>query len=136
MSHAKLLSIVSGCYSDYHSGRGLRVPAPEKIRAGKAGGLPFDSLTTDLFLGCLPANRVCYGNCFAATAAFTSGVDFGTRVRNVLDKELFRSDVARLPASQRFLKNGWNSDPSWDWSLARDLAVLVHAASRHVVFIT
>ncbi len=48
-------------------GSGLARPEPEVIRAGRAGGLAFDSLTTDVCVGCLPASQVCYGSCFAVT---------------------------------------------------------------------
>jgi hypothetical protein len=114
----------------------LSVPKPQHIRAGRAGGLPFDSLTTDLFVGCLPASLVCYGSCFAARAAFDAGIDFGHRVENMLDEQIFVDDLEGLPPGQRYLKNGWNSDPSWSWNKALQMATLVHSAGRHLVFIT
>jgi hypothetical protein len=118
------------------NGRELRRPTAVAIRAGTVGGLPFDSLTTDLFLGCLPATQICYGSCFAARGAFAAGYDFGVRVENILDADLLASDLRALPADQRFLRNGWNSDPSWSWPKALTLAALVRQSGRCTVFIT
>jgi hypothetical protein len=128
--------LVASSFGHYGHRRDLAIPKPQKIRAGRAGGLPFDSLTTDLFLGCLSANEICYGNCFAARAAFESGHDYGTRVENDLDEALLLSDIAALPAEQKFLKNGWNSDPSWHWRKALRLTEIIHDAGLHTVFIT
>ena len=118
------------------NGRELRRPTAVVIRAGTTGGLPFDSLTTDLFLGCLPATQICYGTCFAARGAFSAGYDFGVRVENILDAALLTSDLRALPADQRFLRNGWNSDPSWSWPKALTLASLIRQSGRCTVFIT
>jgi hypothetical protein len=64
--------------ADVMRGRGaVRTPDPCVIRAGRAGGLPHDSLTTDLYLGCLPPAQTCYGSCFAARTAYQRGFDFG-----------------------------------------------------------
>lgn len=112
------------------------LPEPQLIRAGKTGGLPFESLTTDLTLGCLPPAQICYGNCFAARAAFNAGFNFGKRVENILDEEIFLSDLDALPKSQGYLRNGWNSDPSWRWNKALRLAELINSSGRHTVFIT
>ena len=109
---------VGDAFGHYSRHTGLATLAAELIRAGRPGGLSFDSLTTDLFLGCLPATQICYGSCFAARAAFDAGVDFARRVPNVLDEVTFTDDLERLPGDQKYLRNGWNSDPSWDWSQA------------------
>lgn len=126
----------SGCFAHYDQDPSLIVPEPVKIRAGLAGGLPFDSLTTDLILGCLPAKSVCYGNCFAARAAFEAGFDFGTHVHNQLDEELLRADLEALPESQKYLRNGWNSDPSWSWERALELTRMLRQSGRMTIFIT
>lgn len=116
---------------------GLARPTPVTIRAGKAGGLAFDSLTTDVCVGCLPANQVCYGSCFAARESFRLGVDFAIRVENLLDETRFAADLASLPARQRYLRNGWHSDPSWRWGLAARVAELIREAEgRHTSFVT
>ncbi|WP_050515085.1 hypothetical protein [Streptomyces rimosus] len=117
-------------------GRTLRRPEPVVIRAGRHGGLPFDSITSDLYLGCLPASQICYGSCFAARGSFDAGYDFGIRVENVLDTDLLRSDLRALPDDQRFLRNGWNSDASWNWPKAYQLARLVRESGRCPVFVT
>jgi hypothetical protein len=123
-------------FSEYQNRPGLRPAAPQFVRAGKAGGLPFDSLTTDLFTGCLPAREICYGNCFAARAAFSAGVDFGQRVPNLLDRCVLAADLEALPQKQRFLRSGWNSDPSWDWHRALTLAEWVGESGRLTIFVT
>jgi hypothetical protein len=81
----------------------LAKPEPQIIRAGIYGGLPNDAITTDLFNGCLPANKICYGECFAAREAFEKGINFGTRVKNILDSKILAEDLTHLPAEQRFV---------------------------------
>jgi hypothetical protein len=123
--------------ADVMRGRGaLRTPDPCVIRAGRAGGLPRDSLTTDLYLGCLPLAQTCYGSCFAARTAYQSGFDFGVRVENILDRQTLLADLSCLPARQAFLRNGWNSDASWNWDKALQLAEIIREADRFVVFVT
>ncbi|AOK31660.1 hypothetical protein [Burkholderia singularis] len=117
-------------------GHALCSPTPVTIRAGRHGGLPFDSLTTDLYMGCLPASQICYGSCFAARGAFAADYDFGIRVENVLDADQLRKDLLSLPPEQRFLRNGWNSDASWNWPKAHALAKLIRDAGRCTVFVT
>lgn len=117
-------------------GRALRVSDPVTIRAGQRGGLPFDSITTDLYLGCLPVSQICYGSCFAARGAFAAGFDFGTRVENLLAPDVLGADLLALPAEQRFLRNGWNSDASWNWPKALTLAKLIRDSGRCTVFVT
>jgi hypothetical protein len=114
----------------------LMRPMGETIRAGRAGGLPFDSLVTDVVVGCLPVRTACYGNCFAAMASFAAGIDFGVQAANVLDETLLRADLAALPAGQRFLRIGWNSDPSWDWALTARIAAILRESGRHTVAVT
>ena len=135
-STRRVQKLVAQAYAPYASGEGLVSPTPEIIRAGIAGGLPFDSLTTDVVVGCLPASHVCYGNCFAAQAAFTNGINFGVRIENILDKAIFQSDLNSLSRQQRYLRNGWNSDPSWSWSCALAIAELIRDSGRHTIFVT
>jgi len=123
-------------FRHYDSDSTLISSTPQLIRAGKAGGLPFDTLTTDLFGGCLPGREVCYGNCFAARAAYAAGIDFGARVPNILDRDVLCVDLERLPASQRFLRNGWNSDPSWNWRDAVVLSQWIRESGRLTIFNT
>jgi hypothetical protein len=114
----------------------LTPSTPQVIRAGKTGGLPFDTLTTDLFGGCLPGRDICYGNCFAARAAYAAGIDFGARVPNILDHDVLRADLERLPAEQKFLRNGWNSDPSWNWPNGVVLSQWLRESGRLTIFNT
>jgi hypothetical protein len=123
-------------FRHYDSDSTLIPSTPQAIHAGKAGGLPFDTLTTDLFGGCLPGREVCYGNCFAARAAYAAGIDFGTRVPNILDRDVLCADLERLPASQKFLRNGWNSDPSWNWRDAVVLSQWIRESGRLTIFNT
>lgn len=137
ISGNKALRKLCGQTFRVHAERGgLRRSQAQAIRVGIAGGLPFDSLTTDLVQGCLPASEVCYGSCFAARAAFDSGIDFGARVANRFEPETIVADLALLPAGQGFLRNGWNSDPSWNWGGAAALAGLIRQSGRLPVFIT
>ena len=124
------------CFRIYEADRNLLPATPQLVRAGCAGGLPFDSLTTDLYAGCLPAREICYGNCFAARAAYSAGIDFGRRVANILDRATFVSDLKALPAGQKFLRNGWNSDPSWSWQNALKLARWIRESGRMTIFVT
>lgn len=123
--------------ADVMRGQGaLRAPDPCVIRAGRAGGLPFDSITTDLYLGCLPLTQTCYGSCFAARTAYQSGFDFGVRVENILDRQTLLADLSCLPSRQSFLRNGWNSDASWNWDKALQLAEIIRETNRFAVFVT
>lgn len=134
---AKLIQeAVASSFGHYSKRSDLRTPDPVLIRAGTRGGLPSDSLTTDLFWGCLPAPVVCYGNCFAAKAAFSRGYNFGCRVENKLDPHILCEDLKHLPTSQKFVKNGFNSDPSIDWNKARDFAEIITSSGLHLLFIT
>lgn len=123
-------------FRHYDSDNTLTPSKPQVIRAGKAGGLPFDTLTTDLFGGCLPGREICYGNCFAARAAYAAGIDFSARVPNILDRDVLCADLERLPASQKFLRNGWNSDPSWNWREAVVLSQWIRESGRLTIFNT
>jgi len=123
-------------FRHYDSDSTLTLSTPQVIRAGKTGGLPFDTLTTDLFGGCLPGREVCYGNCFAARAAYAAGIDFGARVPNILDRDVLCADLERLPDSQKFLRNGWNSDPSWNWRDAARLSQWIRESGRLTIFNT
>ncbi|GAB7142682.1 hypothetical protein LRC484719_12700 [Mycobacterium riyadhense] len=114
----------------------LRVPDPDVVRAGRAGGLPFDSITTDLYRGCLSLAQTCYGSCFAAKAAYQNGFDFAVRVENIIDRSVLLADLSYLAATQRFLRNGWNSDASWNWPKALQLAEIIRETDRFVVFVT
>jgi taurine dioxygenase len=131
---ARTRSLIAETFQVYATG--LARPTPVLIRAGKAGGLAFDSLTTDVVVGCLPSSHVCYGSCFAARESYRLGVDFGVRVENTLDEPLFRADLAKLPPRQRYLRNGWHSDPSWRWDLAACIATVIHDERKHTVFVT
>jgi hypothetical protein len=131
-----LTRLVAASFKETAADTNLRLPPPQTIRAGLAGGLPFDGLTTDLFLGCLPASQICYGSCFAAKEAFAAGYDFTHRVPNILNEDVLRSDLRTISSRQGFLRNGWNSDPSWDWERAARVGELVAEAGKHPVFLT
>ena len=114
----------------------LRVPESVLIRAGRAGGLPFDSLSTDVVSGCLPGAHVCFGSCFAASASFASGEQFGKRVDNRFAPDVFSSDLERIPDTQGYVRNGWNSDPSWNWEMATLISMHVRRSNRLPVLLT
>lgn len=131
----QLRRLASRGYSQVQT-HNLMVPEPVVIRAGRAGGLPFDSLSTDVVQGCLPAARVCFGHCFAASSAFDAGQNFGRRVPNRFDPAALELDLRTMPATQGFVRNGWNSDPSWSWPVAASIAELISASQRLPVLLT
>lgn len=133
-----LTNITAQGFGHHADGNGLRLAEPKIIRAGKHGGLPFDALSTDLFNGCLPAKAICYGECFAAKQAFNEGIDFGRRVKNIFDEQVFTSDLSKLPSPQGFVRSGWNSDTSWDWNGQEALGIMqaIHGAGKHPVILT
>ncbi|GEM_PF-1195482 len=114
----------------------LAIPDPILMRIGKAGGLPFDTLSSDVVTGCLPKELACYGTCFAALSAYKAGYDFGKRIANIFDADVLQEDLSKLSPEQGYLRNGWNSDPSWDWDKAIDLASLTAAAGKLLIFIS
>lgn len=120
----------------YTHNKQLKIFNQETIRAGVHGGLPFDSLVTDVVSGCLPNSIACYGMCFAAISAWNQNCDFGKRVNNILDKELLSRDLEKLPDTQRYIRCGWNSDPSWNWSTSAEIASLAKLRGLLTIFIT
>ncbi len=130
-----LVDAVRASYQNY-KGAALSVRAPELIRAGVRGGLPFDSLSTDVVRGCLPPGSICFGGCFAASAAFQAGEDFGRRVPNTLDHDVLAADLDNMERSQKFVRNGWNSDPSWAWPTVVEISRLMRTSGRLLVVLT
>ncbi|SFN71618.1 hypothetical protein [Xenorhabdus japonica] len=120
-------------YSNEHK---LKPAEPMLIRAGVAGGLPFNSLTTDVVTGCLPESMACYGMCFSAVSSWENGIDFGKRVVNQLDETIFLSDLHTLPHSQKYIRCGWNSDPSWNWPISARMNELARDMGLLMIFIT
>jgi hypothetical protein len=45
-------------------------------------------------------------------------------------------DLDALPAGQHYIRNGWNSDPSWDWKCALQFTRMVRDSDRLMIFIT
>jgi hypothetical protein len=88
--HLRLL--IGKTFGHYSSCENLKIPNPQIIRVGINGGLQINTVCSDVYLGCLPGGQVCYGNCFAARAAYEAGYDYGTRVENILDTEIFNQD--------------------------------------------
>ncbi|REF28553.1 hypothetical protein BDD26_3482 [Xenorhabdus cabanillasii] len=120
----------------YSKGRKLKPAEPMLIRAGIAGGLPFNSLTTDVVTGCLPESMACYGMCFSAISSWENGIDFGKRIDNQLDEAIFLSDLHALPHCQKYIRCGWNSDPSWNWPLSIRMTELARDTGLLMIFIT
>ncbi len=130
----RLRRLAAGAYQ-YGKGAALKVPKGGPIRAGRAGGLPFDSLTTDLMLGCCRLPGL-LRQLFRRQGGFRVRLRLRHPVPNVLDEEVFRADLAAIPATQGYLRNGWNSDASWDWPKAVRLTELIRESGHHTVFIT
>ncbi len=104
----------------------------QKIRAGKKAGLPSESITTDLFLACLKTPSMFYKKCYL-TKKETS---HHNQIENILDEDLFSEDLKNISNVQGFMRNGWNSDPSWNWKKALELARLIRNSGRLPIFNT
>src|SRR3989338_1489212 len=107
---------------------------PDYVRAGRGGGLPWDVQTSDVVIGCLPVSRACYGQCFAADAANRQSIEFGRRIARLFDDELLNRDFTQLSNEQRWVRQGWNGDPSWHWVNAIRLGHIAHNHGRHIVY--
>ena len=110
-----------------------------KIGCGKACGLPFDCLMTDVVSGCLSQERVCYGNCTAAEFWKQQGYNFGKKVLNDFNKEFFISCIKKLPTEQKWLRQGWISDCSFtkeSWNLTAEIASILNDYQIRLLIIT
>lgn len=115
-------------------------PMPElAIRCGKGGGLPFEHLMTDCYSGCLCYDNICYGNCTAALFWLDQGYDFGKRVINKWDEELFEKDLKSVASEQKWFRQGWVSDCSFSqdgWVLVSKISDVLARYNRHLLIIT
>jgi hypothetical protein len=132
----RIQNLIKLSNSKYVVGDSKKTNKGREIRAGVYGGLPFDSLVSDVVTGCLPVKSACYGICFAAKNSWEQGFDFGKKVNNILDEDLFINDIKKIPETQKYLRCGWNSDPSWDWNTAVKLANIVFQHDKLMIFIT
>ncbi|GAE65327.1 hypothetical protein H3Z85_19015 [Chryseobacterium indologenes] len=133
---SKIAKLIYESNESYISSKVLVAPESIPIRVGIAGGMPNNSVTGDIVSGCLSAKQACYGICFAAKGFWGQGIDFGIRRKNILDIDLIKKDLDVLPKSQRYLRNGWNSDPSWDWDKANKLAEILMKNNILTIFIS
>ncbi|MDX7990985.1 hypothetical protein [Xenorhabdus littoralis] len=131
-----LIQLVRESNKEYTKKHDLKPAEPMLIRAGVAGDLPFNSLTTDVVTGCLPESMACYGMCFSAISSWENGIDFGKRIDNKLDEDIFVNDLKALPSTQKYIRCGWNSDPSWNWSVSTRMAELAQEEGLLMIFIT
>jgi len=100
------------------------------------GGLPWDMQTSDIMVGCLPLDKVCFGQCFAAHLANKQGINFAKRIRRILDEDLLNQDYNNMPAKQKWVRHGWNSDPSWNWDMAIKVGEITRKNGKHIVYNT
>lgn len=110
-----------------------------QISCGKAGGLPFDYLMTDIMSGCLPIEKICYGNCSAAEYWIDKGYDFGKKIVNDYNEDYFKEALQKLPSNQRWLRQGWASDCSFyneTWGLAAKAAKVSSTYDISMLIIT
>jgi len=128
--------IIEKSYNIFKDKTKLKALEPKIIRAGIYGGLPWDCQTTDVVSGCLSFDKVCYANCFVAREAFKKGIAFGARQFNILNKEILKEDLNHIDCNQKFLRNGWNSDPSWNWKTVLELCKLVREKNKHIILNT
>ncbi|MDC9595144.1 hypothetical protein PSI17_16500 [Xenorhabdus sp. IM139775] len=131
-----ITQLIRNSNKKHTQGRDLSPAEPMLIRAGIAGDLPFNSLTTDVVTGCLPESMACYGMCFSAISSWKNGIDFGKRIDNHLDENIFSRDLQALPDSQKYIRCGWNSDPSWNWNVSTRMAELARETGILMIFIT
>ena len=118
---------------------GLKSMPQFKIRCGINGGLPFETLMTDVISGCLNINNACYGNCTACNFWLKKGYNFGKRINNVFDEKLFIKDIENLPNDVKWLRQGWASDCSFSdmsWKLIASISELLAKYSISLLIIT
>ncbi len=127
-------------YKDYDNVVNKLKPMPKlQILCGKNAGLPFDCLMTDVMSGCLNINNICYGNCTAADYWIAQGYDFGKRILNDFDEDKFRESVQKLPATQKWLRQGWISDCSFtadSWNLTARISDILSEYGISLLIIT
>lgn len=119
--------------------KGLKIMPQFTIRCGINGGLPFETLMTDVISGCLNINNVCYGNCTACDFWLKHGYNFGKRINNIFDKKLFIKDIENLPNDVKWLRQGWSSDCSFSnesWKLIASISELLIKYSISLLIIT
>lgn len=133
---ATITDLIHRSNEQYIPSAKLKAPNSIPIRVGIAGGLPNNSITSDIVSGCLSVKQACYGTCFAAKAFWGQGIDFGIRVENTINNSLIEKDLEKLPATQRYLRNGWNSDPSWNWEKALELTKIINKKKILTIFIS
>jgi hypothetical protein len=132
----ELSNMIAFPFKNYQKNKSLKKQESVIIRAGLKGGLESDSVTTDLFWGCLPATKICYGNCFAAKAAFSNGLNFGKHSENILNEKVLLNDLKNIHPKQKFVKNGFNSDPSLNWLKAIEFAKIINQSGKYLIFVT
>jgi hypothetical protein len=121
--------------SDLAKSKGdLKPHEPREVRTNMPGQEP--TLIDDIMAGCLPWRKVCYDGCFAAERDAQNGRDFSKRVKNILDEDLLRADLARTPEGIGYKRMGQVSDASWNWPVAVRAAELIHEAGLRPVFLT
>jgi hypothetical protein len=132
---AMALSYRMSVLSDLAKSKGVLTPhEPRQVRTNMPGQEP--TLVDDIMAGCLPWKKVCYDGCFAAERDAQNGKDFSKRVKNVLDEDVLRADLARTPEGIGYKRIGQISDASWNWPVAVRAAELIREAGLLPVFLT
>lgn len=109
------------------------------IVCGTKSGLPFECLMTDVISGCLPINKICYGNCTSAGFWYKQGYDFGKRSLNEFDPVRFRESALALSPEQKWLRQGWASDCSFSkqsWTIVVESANILAELGISMVILT
>ena len=126
--------------TDSISNKEKLLPMPQlNVLCGKNGGLPFEYLMTDVISGCLPIEKICYGNCSAAEYWIEKGYNFGKRILNSFTEESFNESILKLEKNQRWLRQGWASDCSFSkeaWEIVARSSEILAKHNIHLVIIT
>lgn len=117
----------------------LKPMEKSKIVCGKKYGLPFEYLMTDVYSGCLNLNNICYGNCTAAQFWLKKGYNFGKKVLNNFDSNLFEKSIKDLSPNQKWIRQGWTSDCSFSnesWELITHISDILKKHNITLLIIT
>ena len=109
------------------------------IVCGTKSGLPFECLMTDVVSGCLPVDKICYGNCTSAGFWYDQGYDFGKRSLNEFDPVRFRESALALSPDQKWLRQGWASDCYFSkesWTIVVESAKILAELGVSIVILT
>lgn len=110
-----------------------------KVLCWKSGWLPFEYLMTDLYSGCLPIEKICYGNCTSAMHWIERWFNFWKKTINIFNEVEFLNSVEQLDPDQKWLRQWWASDFSYSeeaWENLDIIASILWKKNIHLLVIT